>query len=265
MSNRINPSGGKPIRSFKPALARQVRVAAVNPFHSMIKLTDLKTVRELKPFSEKVLAMRDECFKYLPLFEDHRLMLRGDAAKKLYIDKIVGEPIGTSCVRNDKRTHLNSDIEKAFFLFSLMDEIRARTYRAIYNFLNSTAYGQTEIIPFLLVGFERFREGKPFIQLKPYEQRFSGQTDDIGRTIRNSFALMIPERIAESPEIYFPSSEQENGYFKASTRIKEERYTKGLFDPASGQDYMTNRTGLIDHYNVLLIARTILRFINSQI
>jgi hypothetical protein len=245
--------------------------AAANPFESMVKLTDNMSIGEALPYAEKVLDMRNECFKHLPVFENYMLQLRGDTTRVIHDAKgnkrkvdIPSGPILTSCVRNEKRVRLDTDLEKAYFLFSLMDQILQRITVASGRFKINKKEGVQDTTPYILFGFEKFNPQEIFVRLEPFTERFFGDVDDEGITIWNPYPIMIPDQLAEDPDPYFQDTNQEARIFGFSKSILGDGYI-GLADEKTGRSYTMDTMGFITHYNLLLVARHILSFVHSQV
>jgi hypothetical protein len=271
MKYYFNPKINRPISrnlpglrmSGRPVSAKKAKSFTVDPFNRMVKLTDLSPNMNLGPYKEKVLALRKECFEYMPVLENYMIKLRGDAQDSNYIQMAANGMKDGPCVRNEKRVRLDSDLEKSFFLFSLMDEILKRITCAINYYDKNKKAGRSDIHPFVLFGFEKFRPEETFVKLEPYTERFFGQGDDIGRSFMEAYVIQIPDKVTKNFDLYFPTTDQDAKHFGFSTRITDKRYV-GLFDQASKKAYMMQRLGLIAHYNLHLFARTILSFISHQ-
>ena len=265
MKYYFNPKINKPISRNLPRLgtAGQARSSPVDPFPKMVKLSDIRSLEQLKPYKMKILLLREECFRHLPVLEKYMLMIRGDARDLKYLQTASNGMIGMPCVRNEKRVRLSSDLEKSFFLFSFMDEIMKRMTCAVNYYKAGKEKGLSDIHPFILFGFERFRPDEKFVDLKPYAERFFGQGDDIGSTIWNAYVIPIPKKVAEDHSSYFPTIFQDKEWFGASTRITNKRYI-GLADPAGGRSYLMDMMSIVAHYNLHIFARSILSFISHQ-
>jgi len=255
MKFSFDPKINRPIsRSFpRLAVAGRVRSYAADPFPKMVKLTDFRSIEQVKPYTEKVMALRKECFKHLPILEKYMLKIRGDARDLKYIKLIADGTIGAPCVRNEKRVRLSSDLEKSFFLFSFMDEIMKRTTCAVNYYKDGKEKGKSDIVPFVLFGFEKFRSDEIFVNLKPYTERFFGQCDDLGGTFWNARVMPIPKEITENHTLYFPTIIQDMKKFGAPTRITDKKYV-GLADPNGGGAYLMEMMSVIAHYNLLKLA-----------
>ena len=244
----------RPISRRLPNLAAaRSRAPLAVPFPKMIKLSDLRSVEQVKPYTEKVMALRKECFKHLPLLEKYMLKIRGDARDLKYIQSIANGTVGAPCVRNEKRVRLSSDLERSFFMFSLMDELLKRMTYASNYYKSGKEKGNKDNIPFLLFGLEKFRSDEIFMNLKPYSERFFGQGDDIGSTFWNMRVIQIPKEIAEDHTSYFPTIIQDMKKFGAPTRINDKKYV-GLADPNGGGAYLMDMMSVVAHYNLLKLA-----------
>jgi len=265
MKFSFDPKINRQISRNLPRLgaASRVRSPQLDPFSKMVKLSDIRSLEQLKPYKEKVLSLREECFRHLPVLEKYMLKIRGDARDSKYIQLIANGTVGAPCVRNEKRVRLASDLERSFFMFSLMDELLKRmTYAANY-YKAGKEKGNKDNIPFLLFGLEKFKPDEIFMNLKPYTERFFGQGDDIGGTFWNAFVVQIPNEVAEDHTSYFPTIIQDINKFRAPTRMTDKKYV-GLADPNGGGAYLMEMMSVVAHYNLHLIARSILSHISSQ-
>ena len=253
----------RPISRSLPRFAAtgRARSSLADPFAKMVKLSDISSLEQLKPYKAKVISLREECFRHLPVLEKYMLKIRGDARDSKYIHSIANGTIGAPCVRNEKRVRLSSDLEKSFFLFSFLDEIMKRTTCAVNYYKAGKEKGKSDIVPFVLFGFEKFRSDEIFVNLKPYTERFFGQGDDIGGTFWNAFVVQVPKEVAEDHTSYFPTIIQDMKKFGAPTRMTDKKYV-GLADPNGGGTYLMEMMSVVAHYNLHLFARDILSFMS---
>lgn len=258
--SRSQRTAGGPSRGFPASKARKLLPA---PFGRMIKLTDFRSLEEVRPVAKKVRALQNECFRYLPVMENYMLKMRGDAREPAYLRMIARKGLQASCVRNEKRTWLSSTPSKAFFLFSMMEEILRRiTYAVKYQEV-AARKGRPRLIPFIVFDYEKFRPGDRFQFLPPFMPRFFGQTDDGGLSFNRAFVIRIPQRVADNCESYLPSIRQDGECFGGNTQTLDENYL-GLCYLDGERSYLVSEMSLIAHYNLLLVAKHILSFISSH-